>query len=117
MNKTVMALLVMILSTAAASSKPVSPSYVQYTTTNGQHRMASYFRMLSVKMPRLSGVDVREVQRRLLQVLPAAQGLKIDGYYGPATAAAVKHYQIGNDLTPSGVLNYETWEVLFNIGE
>ena len=84
---------------------------------NGQHRTASYFRVLSVKTPRLSGADIREVQRRLLQVLPAAQGLKIDGSYGPATAAAIKRYQIGNDLTPTGVVNFDTWAVLFNVGE
>ncbi|GGJ78496.1 hypothetical protein GCM10008939_22940 [Deinococcus aquiradiocola] len=107
----------MALGMSAASFEPTSPTSIRYTAPDGQRRTATYFRVLTVRTPRLSGADVREVQRRLRQVLPDARGLTIDGYYGPVTAAAVRRYQLRNDLTPDGRVNFDTWEVLFDVGE
>ena len=66
---------------------------------------------------RLSGPDVQEVQRQVRQIVPAARGLKIDGYHGPATSDAVRRFQVKNNLTPNGVVNFDTWVVLFQLSE
>ena len=116
MNRILVLFLSLSLCTVSATSEPQRPIYIQYSIA-GQERTASYFRRLSVQTPRLSGPDVQEVQRQVRQVIPAAQGLKIDGYYGPATSDAVRRFQLRNNLTPNGVVNFDTWAVLFRLSD
>lgn len=54
--------------------------------------------------PYMRGPDVRAVQRVV--------GSKVDGYYGPITAAAVRRFQRNNNLAPTGVVNQATWDAI-----
>jgi len=116
MNRILALFLSMSLCMVGATSEPQRPIYIQYTIA-GQERTASYFRRLSVQTPRLFGPDVQEVQRQVRQVIPAARGLKINGYYEPATSDAVRQFQLKNNLTPNGLVNFDTWAVLFRLSD
>jgi len=61
-------------------------------------------RVLKVASPRLSGTDVRYVQRRI--------GAEPDGFYGPDTADFVKVWQRAKGLEPTGRVDAETWASL-----
>jgi hypothetical protein len=50
------------------------------------------------------GDDVRLAQ--------AALGVKVDGIFGPATAAAVRRYQTDNRLTSDGIVGSMTWRMM-----
>ncbi len=50
------------------------------------------------------GVDVALVQRYL--------GLEDDGYFGKATEARVKEWQMGQDLQATGVVGTKEWAVI-----
>ncbi|WP_407572734.1 peptidoglycan-binding protein [Deinococcus altitudinis] len=117
MKKPMLVFLALALTTASALPEPKTPVSIRYLGADGQQHRAVYSRVLTVKTLRMYGADVREVQRQLVGIWPAAKRLKIDGYYGPLTAAAVKSYQLGNGLTPNGVVNFTTWDQLFSIGE
>lgn len=41
--------------------------------------------------------------------------LTIDGVFGPSTTAAVKAFQSAYGLSPTGVVNFETWEKLVDV--
>jgi peptidoglycan hydrolase-like protein with peptidoglycan-binding domain len=53
---------------------------------------------------------VKRIQGLCLALL--ANGLTIDGSFGPATEAAVKSIQADHDVTVDGVVGPETWSVL-----
>jgi len=57
------------------------------------------------------GADVERLQLLLKLRTPL---LKIDGWYGPATAAAVRQYQLSRGLVPDGVVGTYTWKVLLS---
>ena len=42
----------------------------------------------------------------------AVADLRVDGRYGPETAAAVRQYQLGARLPGSGVVDIATWKQL-----
>lgn len=53
-----------------------------------------------------TGEDVKFVQRIV--------GVPVDGIFGPRTESAVMGYQLGNHLTPDGVVGPKTWASLEN---
>jgi hypothetical protein len=71
-----------------------------------------FTRRLLVQSPRLTGDDVRAIQRRLndLAYLPDAA----DGIYGPDTEDAIKSFQTSNGLDMDGIVGPQTWERLFS---
>jgi len=71
---------------AATEATPTRPAGVRLTLT----------RTLALDSPMLHGEDVRAVQR--------AVGVTDDGWYGPATHAAVIGYQRRHRLTPDGIV-------------
>ena len=59
-----------------------------------------------------TGEDVKIIQRQLNAIAnnyPALPKLKVDGIYGPKTAAAVKKFQEVFRMPISGKVNYPTW--------
>ncbi|HEY3231897.1 MAG TPA: peptidoglycan-binding domain-containing protein, partial [Roseiflexaceae bacterium] len=70
-----------------------------------------FTRRLLVQSPRLTGDDVRAIQRRLndLAYLPD----DADGIYGPDTEDAIKSFQTNNRLDADGIVGPQTWERLF----
>jgi peptidoglycan hydrolase-like protein with peptidoglycan-binding domain len=58
-------------------------------------------RVLEVSSPRMSGSDVRYVQRRI--------GAEPDGFYGPDTEEFVKVWQRAKGLEPTGKVDRKTW--------
>ena len=63
---------------------------------------------------RMRGEDVRQLQRRLLE-LGGLDSRKADGFYGPRTAQTVAEVQQRNSLPATGVVDSETWAVIFGI--
>lgn len=53
-----------------------------------------------------SGEEVKKLQTALNQKL--GKQLNVDGYFGPATAAAVIEFQKANGLTPDSVVGKKT---------
>ena len=58
-------------------------------------------RTLKVESPRMSGTDVRYVQRRI--------GADPDGFYGPGTEEFVRVWQRAKGLEPTGRVGKGTW--------
>lgn len=56
-----------------------------------------------------TGAPVREVQRRLIS---AGYHVSVDGAYGPATAQAVRAFQMKNKLDADGVVGPATYKAL-----
>lgn len=71
-----------------------------------------YVRQLSVKNPFLNGLDVRLVQRRLIELGYTEVG-PIDGIYGPQTESAVLHWQQNNGIASDGIIRAQAWQLLF----
>jgi hypothetical protein len=63
-------------------------------------------RLLMLKSPMMTGGDVRAVQNALNQHNHA--GLATDGYYGPATSAAVLNWQRREHLEADGMVGPQT---------
>ena len=59
------------------------------------------------------GDEVKQLQE-LLNAQGA--GLKVDGIYGPLTAAAVSQYQTSNSLKVDGITGSQTWGSLLGGG-
>ena len=67
-------------------------------------------RTIKVSVPLMSGEDVKVIQSKLNKLISA--GLKEDGKYGNASAAAVKKFQKNNKLTVDGIVGKKTAEKL-----
>lgn len=67
-------------------------------------------RTIKVAMPLMNGEDVKVIQSKLNKLISA--GLKEDGKYGNASAAAVKKFQKNNKLTADGIVGKKTAEKL-----
>jgi hypothetical protein len=72
----------------------------------------AFTRTLRLQEPRIEGDDVRQVQRRLLQ-LGYGQVGEADGIYGPATESAVRAFQERGGLETDGIVGPATWGALF----
>lgn len=79
---------------AAVSSSPAASSY-RFTRFIG---------------PSYSGTEVRKLQERLTEL--GYLTVKPNGYFGPATTAAVKALQLDNDLEPKGHVGPGTRAIL-----
>lgn len=84
--------------------KPAPP-----TARLPRHAVGS--RVLVVKEPRMTGTDVRDLQRVLRAWYPRL-GVKVDGWYGPATAVAVRHLQERAGIKVDGEAGRQTFGVL-----
>ncbi|MEG6614957.1 peptidoglycan-binding protein [Peptococcaceae bacterium 1198_IL3148] len=65
---------------------------------------------LSLQQPYLTGIDISILQLELMQ-LGYYDG-KLDGVYGPKTAAAVANFQEDEKLVVTGAVKAETWDKL-----
>lgn len=65
--------------------------------------------------PRYPGREFREGMRGSVYIerIQARLGLKVDGWFGPVTDAAVRAFQKANGLTVDGVVGPITWAALF----
>lgn len=70
-------------------------------------------RNLYVVTPRLDGADVIAVQQRLVDLGYVEVG-EVDGYYGPKTESAVLRFQKMNGLSEGGMVDEQTWNVIFS---
>lgn len=61
-----------------------------------------------------TGPDVADVQRRLADLVDPS--LQSDGYFGDATAEAVKRFQQARRLDADGLVGAETWRALVEAG-
>lgn len=67
--------------------------------------------------PFMQGHDVRAVQTGLWRHFPLyAKNLARDGYYGPATATAVREFQHRSGLFADGIVGPKTWKELGKYG-
>ena len=65
-----------------------------------------------------SGQKVRQIQEQLdtiATVYSAIPHISVDGFYGPATAAAVKEFQSVFGLPQTGVIDFRTWYKISHI--
>lgn len=72
-------------------------------------------RQLYVRAPMMRGDDVADLQRRL-GALGFDSG-RIDGIFGPLTAAALAEFQRNSGLTPDGILGTESVAALRRLGQ
>ena len=74
------------------------------TTRSGLPRVKRGSRTLKLEDPRMSGTDVKYVQRRL--------GCNPDGFYGPDTEEKVREWQAAKGLEVDGRVGRDTWKAL-----
>jgi WD40 repeat protein len=72
-----------------------------------------YQRTLYLQSPSMTGEDVVEVQKRLIELGYLEIG-SADGFFGAMTEEAVMHFQEANGLEADGVVGPMTWGVLFS---
>jgi peptidoglycan hydrolase-like protein with peptidoglycan-binding domain len=70
-------------------------------------------RNLYLTTPRMQGDDVIMLQQRLLELGYSEVG-EVDGFFGPLTDQAVRHFQQVNGLEVDGVVGPVTWALLFS---
>lgn len=86
---------------------------------NGSIKAPIFTRPLQLQNPRLSGVQVRSLQQRLLELGYREVG-EADGFFGPKTQAAVGAFQkrlssaSGQKVRTDGVVDGVTWANLFS---
>jgi hypothetical protein len=68
-------------------------------------------RTLKLTSPYMTGDDVTNVQKRLIEL--GYDPGTADGTFGPKTAAAVKAFQSAKGLTVDGIVGTQTWAKLF----
>lgn len=73
----------------------------------------SFTRVLYLTSPRMNGEDVQTVQYKLL-CLGYKVG-EVDGYLGPNTESAIRHFQAANGLNVDGVVGQLTWQKLLPV--
>jgi peptidoglycan hydrolase-like protein with peptidoglycan-binding domain len=73
----------------------------------------AFARTLVVQHPPLRGIDVRVVERRLVDFGYGEVGL-IDGEYDDQTKSAVTHFQQDYGLEVDGSVGFQTWQMLFD---
>ncbi|MEM9447616.1 MAG: peptidoglycan-binding domain-containing protein [Cyanobacteria bacterium P01_E01_bin.6] len=76
---------------------------------NPAKRTLKEWRVIQVDSPLMRGDDVKLLQGAMLR---AGISVKADGFFGPASAAAVKEFQNNNNLQPTGIIDQETRQVL-----
>ncbi|GEM82279.1 peptidoglycan-binding domain-containing protein [Meiothermus hypogaeus] len=86
---------------------------------SGSIKAPIFSRALQLQNPRLSGVQVRSLQQRLLELGYREVG-EADGFFGPKTQAAVSAFQkrlanvSGLKVRTDGVVDGVTWANLFS---
>jgi len=74
-----------------------------------------FYRIIELKNPRMNGLDVLELQKRLLKLTFYELG-EADGYYGPMTEDVVKKIQRFSGFESDGKINRVLWDYIFNDG-
>jgi len=69
-------------------------------------------RTLELSSPRMNGSDVKEVQKRLLNLGFSEIG-EADGWYGPLTKGVVERLQIFLGFSPDGKVDSRLWDSIF----
>lgn len=57
-------------------------------------------------------LDLQRYLRLISTVYPTVPEVASDGIYGPQTALAVREFQRANNREPTGVVDYDTWELI-----
>lgn len=92
--------------------QPPAPSVPTVPVSDGK-RLLKYVK----GQPLMHGADVRELQTGLWRVFPLYAGrLARDGYYGPATKAAVMQFQKRSGLAADGIVGPKTRKELAKYG-
>jgi peptidoglycan hydrolase-like protein with peptidoglycan-binding domain len=81
----------------AAASQPMGADTITRAPSSGHP-------VLRLQHPNMSGPSVVWVQQKL--------GVGTDGFFGPATKAAVQAFQSSHGLSPDGVVGPLTWAAL-----
>ena len=72
-----------------------------------------YQRTLSLQSPAMTGEDIMEVQKRLIELGYVEVGVA-DGVFGAMTEEAIKRFQEVNGLEVDGLVGPMTWGLLFS---
>lgn len=92
------------------------PSWAQSQTAGTTNASSGVSRLLQLTEPYMTGEDVAQLQQRLFDLGYTSVG-EIDGIFGPLTEAAVKEYQVNNNLVVDGIVGSDIWTKLFETGE
>ncbi len=57
-------------------------------------------------------MDLQRYLRLISTVYPTVPEVALDGIYGPQTTLAVKEFQRANDREATGIVDYDTWELI-----
>ena len=57
-------------------------------------------------------MDLQRYLRLISTVYPTVPEVALDGIYGPQTTLAVREFQRANDREATGVVDYDTWELI-----
>jgi chitosanase len=69
-------------------------------------------RLLMLRTPFMTGEDVRQVQRKLIEMGFSVGDDGADGVFGPSTDSAVKDFQESQDLVIDGIVGASTRSAL-----
>jgi YVTN family beta-propeller protein len=89
------------------------PSFTPTSAPTQTPTLTPLTRNLSLKSPWMNGEDVQLLQEQLLRLGYTEVG-EPDGYFGPMTGEAVRHFQSINQLFVDGIVGPITWELLFS---
>lgn len=73
---------------------------------------SNFNRTIELTDPRVNGQDILKLQNRLLSLGFNEIGIA-DGYYGPATAGAIKKIQTFSGLESNGIVDKSLWVFIF----
>ena len=57
-------------------------------------------------------MDIQRYLRLISTVYPTVPQVAQDGVYGQETTLAIREFQRANDREPTGIVDYDTWELL-----